>query len=152
MPGIESKLQELHIDLPEVAPAGNYLPAQRSGNLLYVSGQLPKVEGRIAFKGRVGKDLNVESARRAAKACLSNILAVLQQELGTLDKVKKIVKLTGYINTYPGFSEHPKVMDAASELLVEIFGDAGRHARTVIGVVELPLGASMEMDLIAEVR
>ena len=152
MPGIEAKLQELHIDLPEVAPAGNYLPAQRSGNLLYVSGQLPKVEGRIAFKGRVGKDLNVESARRAAKACLSNILAVLQQELGTLDKVKKIVKLTGYINTYPGFSEHPKVMDAASELLVEIFGDAGRHARTVIGVVELPLGASMEMDLIAEVR
>jgi enamine deaminase RidA (YjgF/YER057c/UK114 family) len=110
------------------------------------------VEGRIAFKGRVGKDLNVESARRAAKACLSNILAVMQQELGTLDKVKKIVKLTGYINTYPGFSEHPKVMDAASDLLVEIFGDAGRHARTVIGVVELPLGASMEMDLIAEVR
>lgn len=152
MPGIEAKLQELHIVLPEVTPAGNYLPAQRSGNLLYVSGQLPKVEGRIAFKGRVGKDLNVESARRAAKACLTNILAVLQQELGTLDKVKKIVKLNGYINTYPGFSEHPKVMDAASDLLVEIFGDAGRHARTVIGVVELPLGASMEMDLIAEVR
>ena len=152
MADIASKLKELQISLPEVQPAGNYVPAQRSGNLLFVSGQLPKVEGRIAFKGRVGKDLNVESARRAAKACLANILAVMQQELGTLDKVKKIVKLTGYINTYPGFSEHPKVMDAASELLVEIFGDAGRHARTVIGVVELPLGSSMEMDLIAEVR
>lgn len=152
MATIESKLRELQITLPEVQPAGNYLPAQRSGNLVYVSGQLPKVEGRIAFKGRVGKDLNVESARRAGKACLSNILAVLQQELGTLDKVKKIVKLTGYINTYPGFSDHPKVMDAVSELLVEIFGEAGRHARTVIGVVELPLGAAMEMDLIAEVR
>jgi enamine deaminase RidA (YjgF/YER057c/UK114 family) len=152
MPGVESRLKELQIVLPEVQPAGHYLPAQRAGNLLFVSGQLPKVEGRIAFKGRVGKDLNVESARRAAKACLANILAVMLQELGSLDKVKKIVKLTGYINTYPGFSEHPKVMDAASEQLIEIFGDAGRHARTVIGVVELPLGSSMEMDLIAEVR
>ncbi|HSA58451.1 MAG TPA: RidA family protein [bacterium] len=152
MANTDGKLQELQITLPEVQPAGNYLPAQRSGNLLYVSGQLPKVEGRIAFKGRVGKDLNVESGRRAAKACLANILAVLKQELGTLDKVKKIVKLTGYINTYPGFSDHPKVMDAASEQLVEIFGDAGRHARTVIGVVELPAGAAMEMDLIVEVR
>ncbi len=110
------------------------------------------MEGRIAFKGRVGKDLNIESARRAAKACLANILSVMHQELGTLDKVKKIVKLTGYINTYPGFYDHPKVMDAASEQLVEIFGDAGRHARTVVGVVELPFGSSMEMDLIAEVR
>ncbi|HEX5037768.1 MAG TPA: RidA family protein [bacterium] len=152
MPGIASKLQELQIVLPEVQPAGNYVPAQRSGNLIYVSGQLPKVEGRIAFKGRVGKDLNVESARRAAKACLANILSVMNQELGSLDKVKKIVKLTGYINTYPGFSDHPKVMDAVSEQLVEIFGEAGRHARTVVGVVELPFGSSMEMDLIAEVR
>src|SRR4026209_1281453 len=102
MPGIESRLQELHIDLPEVTPAGNYIPVQRTGNLLYVSGQLPKVEGRIAFKGRVGEDLHVESARRAAKACLANILSVMNQELGSLDKVKMIVKLTGYINTYPG--------------------------------------------------
>ena len=149
---IEERLQELHIQLPEVQPAGNYLPAIRSGSLIFVSGQLPKVEGKIAFKGRVGKDLNVESARRCAKACLANILAVLQQELGTLDKIKKVVKLTGYINTYPGFSEHPKVMDAASEALIEIFGEAGRHARTVIGVVELPLGAAMEMDMIVEAR
>ncbi len=152
MATIEDKLRELQIVLPEVQPVGNYLPAIRTGNLVYVSGQLPKVEGRIAFKGRVGKDLNLESARRSAKACLVNILAVLKQELGSLDKIKKIVRVTGYINTYPGFNDHAKVMDAASDLLVEIFGEAGRHSRVVVGVVELPLASSMEVEMIAEVR
>lgn len=152
MASIEDKLKELHIDLPEVPPAGNYVPAVRVGNLVFVSGQLPKVEGRIAFKGRVGKDLNIETARRAAKACLANVLAALKSEIGSLDKVRRIVRMTGYINTYPGFSEHPKVLDAASEQLVEIFGEAGKHSRVAIGVVELPLGASMEMEMIAEVR
>ncbi len=149
---IEEKLKELQIVLPEVQAAGNYLPAVRTGNLIFISGQLPKVEGKIAFKGRVGKDLNVESARRAAKACVVNLIAVLKQALGTLDNVKKIVRLTGYINTYPGFHDHPKVLDAASELLVEVFGEAGKHSRVAIGVVELPLGASMEMEMIAEVK
>lgn len=149
---IEDRLHELHITLPEVSPAGNYLPAVRSGNLLFISGQLPKVEGKIAFRGRVGKDLNLESARRAAKACLANILAVIVHELGSLEKIKKIVRLTGYINTYPGFNDHPKVMDAASDQLVEIFGDVGRHSRIVVGVVELPMGAAMEMEMIAEVK
>lgn len=150
---IEDHLKELHIVLPEVQPAGNYLPAVRSGNLLFISGQLPKSEGKIAFRGRVGRDLNLESARRAAKACLANLLAVLKQETGSLDRVKRIVKLTGYINTYPGFNDHPKVMDAASEQLIEIFGEEiGRHSRVVVGVVELPLGAAMEMEMIAEVR
>ena len=133
-------------------PAGNYLPAIRTGNLVYVSGQLPKVEGKIAFKGRVGKDHNVESARRAAKACLVNVLAALQQELGNLDRVKKFVRLTGYINTYPGFNDHAKVMDAASDLLIEIFGESGRHTRVTIGVVELPQAAVMEMEAIVEAR
>jgi len=152
MPSIEDKLQELHIILPEVQPAGNYVPAVRVGNLVFVSGQLPKVEGKIAYKGRVGKDLNIETARRAAKACLANVLAALKSEIGSLDKVKRIVRMTGYINTYPGFSEHPKVLDAASEQLVEIFGEAGKHSRVAIGVVELPFGSSMEMEMIAEVR
>ncbi len=152
MASIEDKLKELHIDLPEAPPAGNYVPAVRVGNLVFVSGQLPKVEGRIAFKGRVGKDLNIETARRAAKACLANVLAALKSEIGSLDKVRRIVRMTGYINTYPGFSEHPKVLDAASEQLVEIFGEAGKHSRVAVGVVELPLGASMEMEIIAEVR
>ncbi|QQR81564.1 MAG: RidA family protein [Deltaproteobacteria bacterium] len=150
---IDQKLKELQIVLPEIVPAGNYVPAVRTGNLLFVSGQLPKVEGKIAYKGRVGKDLNIETARRAAKACVVNLIAVLKNELGALEKVKKIVRVMGYINTYPGFNDHVKVMDAASELLVEVFGETvGPHARAVVGVVELPLMASMEMELIAEVR
>lgn len=148
---IENRLGELQIILPEVVPAGHYVPAVRSGSLLFVSGQLPKVEGKIAFRGRVGKDLTLETARRAARACLLNILAVLHQELGTLDKVKKILRVTGYINTYPGFNDHPKVLDAASDLLIEIFGETGQHSRVAVGVVELPLGAAMEMEMIAEV-
>jgi len=149
---VEDKLKELHIILPEVQPAGNYLPAIRTGNLIFVSGQLPKMEGKIAFRGRVGKDLNLESARRAARACIANILAVLKQELGSLEKVRKIVRLAGYINTYPGFNDHSRVMDAASDLLVEIFGEAGKHSRVAVGVVELPLGAAIEMEMIVEVR
>ena len=149
---IEDRIKELNIVLPEVPPLGNYLPAVRTGNLVFISGQLPKMEGRIAFKGRVGRDLNLESARRAAKACLANVLSVLKEEIGTLDKVKKFVRITSYINTYPGFNEHSKVMDAASDLLVEIFGEAGKHSRVVVGVVELPLVAAMEMEAIVEVR
>lgn len=149
---IENRLRELQIVLPEVQPAGNYLPAVRVGNLLFVSGQLPKTEGKIAYKGRVGRDLNLESARRAAKSCVANILAVVQQEIGSLDRVKRIVRITGFINTYPGFNDHPKVLDAASDLLVEIFGEAGRHARLAVGVVELPLNAAIEMEAIVEVR
>lgn len=149
---IEDRLKELQIVLPEVQPAGNYLPAVRTGNLLFLSGQLPKVEGKIAFRGRVGKDVNVESARRAAKACVANLLAVLAQELGSLDKVKRIVRMTGYLNTYPGFNDHPKVLDAASDLLVDIFGEGGRHSRVAIGVVELPFNACMEMEMVVEVR
>lgn len=149
---VDKRLQELQITLPESQPAGSYVPALRTGSLVFVSGQLPKVEGKIAFKGRVGKDLNLESARRAAKACVINILAALKQELGTLDRVKKFVRLAGYINTYPGFNDHSKVMDAASDLLVEIFGEAGRHARLAIGVVELPLGASIEMEAVVEAK
>ncbi len=149
---LDEHLKALQIILPEVQPSGNYLPAVRTGNLLFISGQLPKVEGRIAFKGRVGKDLNIETARRAAKACVTNLLAVLRHSLGSLEKVKKIVRITGYINTYPGFSEHIKVMDAASDMLVEVFGEAGRHSRVVVGVVELPLGASIEIEMVAEVK
>ncbi len=149
---VDDRLKELHIVLPEVQPAGNYVPAVRTGNLVFLSGQLPKVEGKIAFKGRVGRDVNLESARRAARACVTNLLAALKQEIGSLDKVKKVIRVIGYINTYPGFNDHSKVLDAASDLLVEIFGEAGRHSRVAVGVVELPLGACLEMEMVAEVR
>ena len=149
---VDDRLKELHIVLPEVQPAGNYVPAVRTGNLVFLSGQLPKVEGKIAFKGRVGRDVNLESARRAARACVTNRLAALKLEIGSLDKVKKVIRVIGYINTYPGFNDHSKVLDAASDLLVEIFGEAGRHSRVAVGVVELPLGACLEMEMVAEVR
>lgn len=147
---LEDRLRELQIVLPEVGIAGNYLPAVRSGRLLFVSGQLPKVEGRIAFKGRVGKDVDLETARRAARACAINILAVLKQDLGSLDRVKRIVRLNGYVNSYPGFQDQPKVMDGASDLFVEVFGEIGRHTRAAVGVVELPLGAAVEIDAVIQ--
>lgn len=149
---LEERLDELKIVLPEVATVGNYLPAVRIGNLLYVSGQLPKVGGKVAYKGRVGHEVDLESARHAARACVVNILAVLKRELGNLERVKKVVRMTGFVNSYPGFQDQAKVMDAASDLLVELFGENGKHSRVAVGVAELPLGAAVEIDLIAEVR
>lgn len=149
---IADRLKELQLTLPEVQPAGNYRPAVKAGSLVFVSGQLPKVEGKVAFKGRVGKDVSLETARRAAKAALLNALAALEQEVGSLDKVKQIVKVTGYINSYPGFYDQSKVMDGASDLLVEIFGERGPHSRVAVGVVELPQGAAIEIEMVVEVR
>jgi enamine deaminase RidA (YjgF/YER057c/UK114 family) len=147
---LEDRLKELQITLPDVAAVGNYLPSVRAGNLVFISGQLPKVEGRIAFKGRVGKDVSLELARRAARACGINILAVLKQELGKLERVKRIVRLGGFVNSYPGFFDQAKVMDGASDLFVEVFGDAGKHTRAAVGVVELPLGAAVEIDAVVQ--
>jgi enamine deaminase RidA (YjgF/YER057c/UK114 family) len=149
---IEERLRELQIVLPEVGPVGNYLPATQVGNIVYVSGQLPKVEGKIAYKGRVGREVRLESARLAARACIANILAVLKHHLGSLDRVRRIVRLVGYINSAPGFQDQAKVMDGASDLLVEIFGENGRHARVSVGVSELPLGAAVEIEMIAEAK
>lgn len=150
--GIDDRLRELQIDLPEVSPAGNYLPSCRVGNLVFISGQIPKVEGRIAFRGRVGKEIDLESARRAARACVANLLAVLKQDVGSLERVKRVVRVVGYVNSFPGFQEQHKVIDAASDLLVEVFGEAGRHSRVSVGVVELPLGASVEVEMIVEIK
>jgi enamine deaminase RidA (YjgF/YER057c/UK114 family) len=147
----EKRIQELHIDLPEVAAVGNYAPAVKTGRLVYVSGQLPKAEGRLTHTGRVGRELGLEEGRRAARTCAINALAALKSAVGSLDKVQRIVKLTGYVTSSVGFQDHHKVIDAASDLLVEIFGPAGKHARAVVGVVELPMGAPVEIELIAEV-
>ncbi|MBI4373292.1 MAG: RidA family protein [Deltaproteobacteria bacterium] len=149
---IEERLRELQIDLPEVAVAGNYLPSCRTGNLVFISGQLPKVEGKIAFRGHVGKEIDLESARRGARACVANLLAALKQEIGALDRVKKVVRVTGYVSSFPGFQEQHKVIDAASDLLVELFGEPGRHSRVSVGVVELPLGAAVELEMIVEIK
>lgn len=149
---IAKRLQELQIVLPEIESIGNYRPAVKSGKLVYVSGQLPKAEGRIVHVGRVGRELNLEAARKAARLCVINCLTALKSEIGNLDKVQKVVKVNGYITSGVGFRDLHKVMDAASELIGDVFGPAGKHARSTIGVVELPMGAAMEMDMIVELK
>ncbi len=149
----EEKLKELKIQLTDPASAeGAYLPCVRTGNLLFISGQLPKIGPQLAFKGKLGKEMNLDNGQRAAKQALANALSVAKWELGSLDRVKRVVRLTGYINSAPGFTDQVKVMDAASELLGEIFGEVGKHSRVTVGVSELPLSATVEIDLILEVK
>ncbi len=149
----ETKLKELKIYLTEpVPPEGAYVPCVRTGNLLFISGQLPKVGPNLAFKGRLGKEVSLDNGKRAARQALANALSVAKWELGSLEKIKRVVRLTGYVNSYPGFTDQPKVMDAASELLGEVFGEAGKHSRVTVGVTDLPALATIEIDLILEVR
>jgi len=149
----DTKLKELKIQLTDPLPAeGNYIPCVRTGNLLFISGQLPKIGPQLAFKGRLGKEVSLDNGQRAAKQALANALAIAKWELGSLDKIKKMVRLTGYVNSYPGFTDQAKVMDAASDMLVQIFGEIGKHSRVTIGVTDLPLLATIEIDLILEVK
>lgn len=149
---VEDRLKELHIELPEISPIGLYQPAVKSGSLIYVSGQLPRVEGRMVSPGRVGREVTLEAARKAARLCLINALAALRHELGSLNKLLRIIKLTGYVTSGVGFCDQHKVIDGASELIQEIFGEAGGHARAAVGVVELPMGAPVEIELVAELK
>jgi enamine deaminase RidA (YjgF/YER057c/UK114 family) len=149
---IEKRIAELQIVLPEIEALGNYRPAVKAGKLVHISGQLPKAEGRISYTGRVGRELTLETARKAARLCVVNCLAALKSEIGNLDKVQKVVKLNGYITSGVGFRDQHKVMDAASELVVDVFGPSGKHARSTVGVVELPMGAAVEIDMVVEVK
>ncbi|CCH27617.1 RidA family protein [Actinosynnema sp. NPDC047251] len=146
-----SRLAELGVRLPEVAaPVAAYVPAVRSGALVYTSGQLPFVSGTLAATGKVGADVSPEEAKDHARTCALNALAAIDALVG-LDSVVRIVKLTGYVASAEGFTGQPAVINGSSELLGEIFGDAGRHARAAVGVAELPLGAPVEVDLIVEI-
>ena len=147
---IEEKLESLGIKLPAPpTPSGSYVPAVRTGNLLYISGQIPMEEGKVVFTGKV-TDENLEIAQKSAKMCAINILAQLKRELGDLDKVSKIVRLSGFVNSVPEFSQHPKVINAASDFLFEIFGEKGKHSRIAVGVSSLPLNSMTEIDAIVE--
>src|SRR5438477_3674831 len=149
MPGtVERKLVDLGIALPTpAAPVANYVPFVRTGNLLIVSGQLPlDVEGKLVAKGQVGTGVSIEDGHKAARACAVNLLAQLKAGLGDLDKVVRVVRLGGFINSAPGFADGAKVMNGASDLMVTAFGDKGRHARTTIGVSSLPLDAAVEVE------
>jgi enamine deaminase RidA (YjgF/YER057c/UK114 family) len=152
MPTPEERLQQLGVDLPTpAAPVAAYVPTVRTGNLLYVSGQVPLVNGTPTHLGHLGDDVGLEDGRAAARTCAINLLAALKAELGELSRVTRVVKVTGFVASAPGFTDQPKVVNAASELFGEAFGDAGRHARSAVGVAALPLGVPVEVEAIVEV-
>jgi len=147
---IEEKLETLGIKLPNPpTPAGSYVPAVKTGNLLFISGQIPMEDGKVIFTGKVSND-NLEIAQKSARMCAINILAQIKRELGNLDKVTKIVRLSGFVNSMPEFSQHPKVINPASDLFFEVFGEKGKHTRIALGVACLPLDSMTEIDAIVE--
>jgi enamine deaminase RidA (YjgF/YER057c/UK114 family) len=148
---IEDVLTSLGITLPSPPPAaGSYVPVVVSGKLAFVSGQIPVVGTELKFRGKVGKDLGIESGQEAARLCVINGLAQLKSSLGTLDRISRIVKVTGFVNCEPSFTDHPKVINGASDLLVRVFGEKGRHARAAVGMNSLPLDSPVEVEFIAE--
>lgn len=150
---IEKRLKELGIELPEAPkPAAIYIPAQQTGNLVYTSGQDCRKDGVLIYEGKVGKDLTIEQGQEAARQTMINCLAVLKGHLGDLDRVKKVVKLLGFVNSAPGFVEQPYVINGASKLLEEVFGEAGKHARSAISSNELPFNTPVEIEMIVEVE
>ncbi len=150
---IEARLAELGIALPTaMPPMANYVPWVQTGNLVVVSGQVPAVDGKIAVTGKVGVDLDVAAGQQAARICLTNVLTHLRAACGgDLDRVRRVVRLGGFIASPPGFTQHALVMNGASDLAVEVFGDAGRHARSTIGVPSLPGDAAVEVEGMFEV-
>jgi len=149
---IEDRLSELRIKLPEpAAPVAAYVPAVLAGNLLHISGQLPFDNNQV-MTGRLGEDRDLAYGQRAARACAIMLLAQIKKALGSLDKVERIVKLGVFITSDPRFTDQPKVANGASELMEQVFGEAGKHARSAVGVPVLPLGAAVEVDAIVAVR
>ena len=153
MPQVEQKLKELGIVLPTpAAPAANYVPFVRSGALLFVSGQICLgPDGKLVATGKLGGGVSIEDGQKAARACAVNLLAQVKVAVGDLDKVVRVVRLGGFINSAPTFLEGPKVMNGASDLVVAAFGDKGRHARSTVGVAALPADAAVEVEGIFEV-
>ncbi len=150
---IEAKLKEMGIDLPQaVTPVANYVPAVRTGNLVFLSGHGPFKEDGSLITGQVGADLNVEQGYQAARRIAIGLLGSLKAAIGDLDKVKQVVKLLGLVNCGPDFTDQPKVINGASDLLVEVFGDKGKHARSAVGTNALPLNIAVEIEMIVEVE
>jgi enamine deaminase RidA (YjgF/YER057c/UK114 family) len=145
----ERKLKDLHLELPTPPqPLATYVPAIQAGVFLFLSGVLPMRDGQLAFSGKLGRDLTAEQGMEAARLALLNGLAIARQELGTLDRIKRVVKVVGYVASAEGFVQQPQVLNGASDLLVEIFGEAGRHVRVAVGAAELPRGAPVEIEII----
>ena len=150
--GIEENLKKLNIDLPKAPdPVGAYVASKISGKLIFISGQVSFDPDGKLIKGKVGKDLNLEQAQEAAKYCALNILAQVKKISGSLDKVKGCIKITGYVNSTEAFIDQPKVINGASDLISQVFGDKGKHTRAAVSVYSLPLGAAVEVDGIFEI-
>lgn len=148
----ETRSKELGLAFPRpAAPIGAYLKAVRSGNLLYLSGHGPHMDGAVQYRGKVGQDLSLEEGYAAARLTALNCLASIRAELGSLDRVRRVVKVLGFVNSAPGFTDQPKVINGASELLIDLFGDQGRHARSAVGVAELPGNIAVEIEMIIEI-
>ncbi len=153
MAKIDARLAELGISLPEpVAPVANYVPYVITGNLVFISGQVPMVDGKPAVTGKLGAEVSIEDGQRAARICALNVLAQLKAACGgDLDKVRRCVRLGNFVASAPSFSDQPKVANGASDLMVEVFGDAGRHARAAVGSVALPLNVAVEVEAVFEI-
>lgn len=148
----EARLKELGITLPDVPkPVAAYVPAVASGNRIYTSGQLPVVDGQLRYKGKVGAAVSQEEGYQAARICAINSLAAVRSLTGSLDRIQRVVKVTVFVNSAAGFTNQPEVANGASELFLQVFGEAGRHARSAVGVSDLPRDAAVEVELIAEV-
>jgi enamine deaminase RidA (YjgF/YER057c/UK114 family) len=149
---IELKMQSLGIQLPGAPrPLAAYIPAKQSGNLIFTAGQLPIVNGELISKGLLGQDVEVEEANMAARICTLNALASIKGIIGDLDRIKQVVRVVGYVASVPTFTQQPLVVNGASDILLEIFGESGKHARSAVGLTVLPLNASVEIELIVEV-
>lgn len=153
MSKIEAKIKELGLEVPEAPkPVAAYVPGVRSGDYIYTSGQIPLVKGELKFTGKVGAEKTIEEGYEAAKVCALNCLGVIKSLVGDLDKVEQVVKVVGFVNSASGFNMQPKVINGASELLGVIFGEKGAHARSAVGVNELPLDATCEVEVIVKVK
>ncbi|MBZ4655344.1 MAG: RidA family protein [Bacillota bacterium] len=149
----EAKLKELGLEMPEAPkPVAAYVPAVKIDKYVYTSGQIPFVNGELKYKGKVGGGVSEADAYEAAKVCALNCLSVIKAQIGSLDNIERVVKVVGFVNSASGFNMQPKVVNGASELIGQIFGDAGQHARSAVGVNELPLDATVEVEMIVKVK
>lgn len=150
---VENKIKELGIEIPEMAaPAAMYVPIKQTGNLVFISGQIPVVGGQLQYAGQAGDDKTLEEAQESARLCAINVVAALKAHLGDLDRVKSIVKITVFVSSKTGFQKQHLVANGASQLLFDVFGEAGRHTRSAVSVNELPLNALTEVEAIVEVE
>lgn len=150
---IEEKLKALGLTLPQTPkPVAAYIPAIQVDNMVYTSGQLPVIAGELKFKGKLGREITKEKGYEAAKICALNALSAIKSVIGDLDRIEQIVKVVGFVASAEGFTDQPAVINGASEFLKELFGEKGAHARSAVGMAELPLGASVELEMIVKVK